>query len=448
MSENSEPREGIRDFMEKLSLRQERGIITEQEYRHLITESRLTLTELDTIDSLAEKHVLRARKALGQQKYETAVSELERAVILTPLDIGRRCELGEAYLKRYEGRGYLVRDLERASGVVHDILTLKPSSPEGQKLKRKVEEAGGVFSRPGKKSRNWILPVIIMLLLLVILSWAWRKDFSLPGFLAGLGNRRGDTPVDNPPLPAPEMPTYFTPKPETNALKAADLDFNLVTSEAKISRGAWVYDLRGTVTPLKEEYSLLILEIRWPGENPTLVKEIPLVTVKDPPARPGDELVLDVWLFLPVPPDPESPPVLTIKRKESEKPSPPPKPGTLPLHRAKPLPEGVSLEIAVRQSRWNEGYDRFYGIYDLEISNTGYKPLNYLELELTGYRKGPEPSASSRFYPVPDGGVPLEPGSRRLVRTVIFTPVNTPPDTEDMQLILHDSASEDGGTSP
>jgi hypothetical protein len=436
----SDTRDGLRTFIEKLTERQDRGLIRETEYRLLISECRISLTELDTIDGLSDKHMARARKALTQGKYESAVAEMERAVTLTPMNIQRRAELGDAYLKRYEGRGFLARDLERASGVVHDILTLKPQSREGQQLKKRIEEAGGVFSRPRRgKTRNWIIPLVILILILAGISYGYRKEFSLPGFLSGIGKREGGSDGTAGGTGSSEIPSWFKTDPDKSPLEAEGLTVSFVTAEAKISRGAWVLDLQGTITPVKDEYRKLTLELRWPAENPKIIKEIPVIKAGDPPARPGDSVVLDAWLFLPVTPEPWSRPVLAIKEKESGKPGELPGTVTIPVFFEKKAAEGTLPVMTARSIGTVEGYDRFYYPVDLEVANTGYKPLNYLELEVAAYGSGPEPAESRRFSVVERRGVPLEPGTRRVIRTILESPVAEPLDLTKFQIVVHDS---------
>ena len=169
-----ENEEALRRFIDRLENWPEDEPPSPSELRALRREIRLTESDRDKLELLAENHIRRARTALDANSYSLAAAELARASQLRPMDSRPRIELAGVYLQRSLESGYGRNDRQRAIKLAKKALELNPGDVDARQFLQEYRRMNADFL--AVRYRRYIIPVLVLTGLLGAMIW-WQGDW-------------------------------------------------------------------------------------------------------------------------------------------------------------------------------------------------------------------------------------------------------------------------------
>ena len=370
--------ETLRQFIDRLENWPEDEPPSPAELRALRREIRLTESDRDKLELLAENHIRRARTALAGNSYDQAAAELARASQLRPMDSRPRVELAEVYLQRSLERGYGRNDRNRAIKLARKALELNPGDAEARHFLQEYRRMNADFL--AVKYRRFIIPVLVLILLLGAMVW-WQQEWIIN--LVQPDNTVAVPPSDlNSPGTSPESRTIGI---EAAGLTGGNLDTEIIQAIVGRQNDASYVKVQGRLRSTNGYLGGLKLLVRGRDSDGNTLFAMPW-TVRDstsPVLIPGDSEVLLLFRWLA---DSETE-ITSLELAPFEMEIPDSVPIWTPTEPVlvwdAARPDGAALTAEVRNFKMIEGYDRQVILMDLALENTGVGNLNDLSLGIS-----------------------------------------------------------------
>lgn len=376
--QNKESDEALRRFIDRLENWPEDEPPSPAELRALRREIRLTESDRDKLDLLAENHIRRARAALAGNSYGQAAAELARASQLRPMDSRPRLELAGVYLQRSLESGYGRNDRQRAIKLARKALDLNPRDMEARQFLQEYRRMNADFL--AVRYKRYIIPALVLAGLLGVMIW-WQMDWVVNLFSPASGISDDSSFV----LSGEATPESRNIEVDTAGLTGGNLDAEIILATVGRRNDASFMNIRGRLRTSNGYLGELKLLIRGRDAAGNALFAVPW-TVRDETAPiliPGDSEVLSLFRWLAdseenvdrlelIPFEMEiSQDIPQWTRSEPE----------LVWDAARP--DGTSLSAEIRSFTTIEAYDRQVLLMDLAIKNTGVGDLSYLSLGIS-----------------------------------------------------------------
>ncbi|MCK5248476.1 MAG: hypothetical protein KAJ98_00835 [Spirochaetaceae bacterium] len=373
-----ENEEALRRFIDRLENWPEDEPPSPSELRALRREIRLTESDRDKLELLAENHIRRARTALDANSYSLAAAELARASQLRPMDSRPRIELAGVYLQRSLESGYGRNDRQRAIKLAKKALELNPGDVDARQFLQEYRRMNADFL--AVRYRRYIIPVLVLTGLLGAMIW-WQGDWIVNLFNPASGVTGGS------PLAIIGEATPESRNVEVNAagLTGGNLETEIILATVGRRNDASFMSIRGRLRSSTGYLGELKLLIRGRDAAGNTLFAVPW-TVRDKTAPiliPGDSEVLSLFRWLAG--SEEDIDRLELVPFEIEMPRDIPQwnPSEPELVWDTARPDGASLSAEIRDFETIEAYDRQVLLMNLAITNTGVGELSYLLLGIS-----------------------------------------------------------------
>jgi tetratricopeptide (TPR) repeat protein len=422
-------------YLQELLEKQENTLLTEDDIKNLEEKYPLSQEEKEKILMLSHRHILRAEQYQRQEKWDTAIVELERALLFTPLDHDLRLDLADLYIIRSREYGYLGKDLDRASNKIRETLTLNPGFKRAQKMQKELHGLKRILR--GKNQNKMIIPLVIALMLLL-------GAVTFPRIRAF---RFWNSPFE-PEESSPSLPvqTDWTSRDltvvQTERL-TEKVALDVVEAEMQKSEDGYAISLSGYAqtnrAPLKElSLKLSIGDML----SPILTKEIPLFDESSPTLSFGETLPFSAYFKMTdykSGTDAVNLQLASIKETEEEQPP------WLPLTPfwEIPRPETLNLNFASREYQPLEGYDRMYFYQDIRLENNSMDGISELNITARWYDAEEQEIVSKEINFIPPGYPPIQRESVQTVRIFLDLPKSADPVPSSYVLYIDHIKKED-----
>ncbi len=411
-SENEIDEEKIlNQYLQELISLQDSKLLREEDLTQLEQKFPISPGSKEKIQMLSSRHISRAEQSKRQERWDTAIVEMERALLFTPLDEQIRLELAELYVNRSRQYGYLEKDLHRADEKVKETLQLYPKNRSALKMQKEMQELYRMLN--GKDQNRKMIPVIIgILLILAAVSYPRIRQF----FFWNKQVQSLEETVSSAVEDWQEKELLVQTTDSLNERIKLEIDQALLQKEETGFNMSFKGYIESNSGPIEE----ITLKMTLGNiSDPVFEKTISVLKKDDPPLFSGATLSFSDYSHLTgIDENTESLLIQldTIAKSES---SFKPEEWTPSIIQWKnPKPDGINLQIESRQEKLLEGYDAQYLFQDIRVENRSITEISDMEIMIQWMDKD-QPLASRTLNLIPPGNPPMKAQSVQSYRVLL-----------------------------
>jgi tetratricopeptide (TPR) repeat protein len=407
--------DSLRKFISKLEAWPEDDPPTPADLRALRREIRLTESDRDKLELLAENHIRRARTSLDAGAYDQAAAELARAAQLRPLDAKPRVELAEIYLQRSLERGYRRRDRGKAVKLAQKALELSPQDPDARRFIREYRRMNADFR--SIKVRRFVGPVVLTLLFAAAIGW-WQRDWVIG--LVRPAEFQGALSAANIPDTAP--PRVRDVELDTGGLTDSEVTAEVLSASVGRRNDGSFLDIRAKFRTETKSVGKMELLVRGRDDQGNQVFTLPWTARNDsdPVLLPGDTDAVALYRWLAESEEEVKSLELLPMNIESMNIQELPETSDVEIVWDSVRPDGSALSAAARNFKIIEAYDAQILFMDLALENSGNTDISSLSFDVS-ISQNASSSASIDLNPETP---PMSRGERRVWPIVMTLPLD------------------------